>query len=1347
MIDAKTIPSPPTQIPAIMDRTATGTVLIYQIVALIAFAIFPMLAARTFSTPFIGAMLEQTMVVNETGPRDPGSWAAYRQGLNQFGEQVKAIQGEPVRTAEDIRQIVRQYNIGDPINITFTDLAGERQTIEVALQTLPSADRFSYFYIPYLIGIIYLGCSLWVFSLRRHDATGRVFAIFATSVALVLGGYFDLHTTHVFTYLWTVAISLSGAGLFMMALVFPQKVRFVRARPLLRWVPIGVALLLIATAFPTVFDFTNPTQYATTWRYEFLFTALGAFVFFGLTAFRRTTSRSPIAREQAQIILIGSLIAFAPIAIWMLITTINPSIFFNPGLLLPLVVFPVTTAYAILRYRLLNTDYILSRAISYALLSVITVFSYAFLVWGGTLIFGTLFSANNPLVIGGMIFILSLTFIPLRLSLQRRVDSVFFRGQTVYRERMQRFSRELTVTVELPKIIKLLYRYIDESVAPSQMHIFLHDTLSDQYAASPDETGKLTTDIRFSMNSALVQSLTGDQPSLFLGELESLPRNLLSDRARLAILGAQLFVKLPGQQHPTGWMALSERRSGEPFGRNDLAFIEALGDQAALAIERAQVISDLERRVHEMDVLARIAQGVNITINFDDILELIYAQTNQVLTTQDFRITLYNKKAGVFYNAFYLADDERITRRENVPIPDDLGLEQEVVRGQRAILTDDYERECHNRSIVPEAKNIFAWVGVPLNTGSETIGTMSLGSSRPAVIYTEEQRDLLQSIADHAAGAIVKTQLLTESEKRARQLGMLNQVARSLTSMLDTDLLLNRILESAVGILDCEAGSLLLVDEQTNELVFEVTVGPVAQDLDGLRLAAGTGLVGKAVDTRQPIIVNNVHQSKDWFEKSDKKTGFDTQSLLVVPMQVRDKIIGVVEVLNKTDGTPFTVDDERLLTAFTAQAAVAIQNARMFTMTDQALTAKVEELSVMQRIDRELNASLDVDKAMQITLDWAIRQSGADAGFAARVGEEDEEALYVMLSHGYTINFEKQAILTKVQQLPPVRGSLENGQPQRVLTLAEDDKEAKLLPSALSQIVIPVRREFESIGILFLESNETSKFNDESLAFLARLSDHAAIAISNAQLYAAVQAANQAKSDFVSFVSHELKTPMTSIRGYTDLLMAGAVGTINEAQAGFLGTIHSNVTRMATLVSDLADISRIEAGRLRLDFGAISMAEIIDDVIRSTNRQIEEKEQQLVLDIPENIPDIWGDRIRLIQVITNLVSNAYKYTPNKGQITIQASYMSNKWDPDGALKVVRVAVQDTGIGLTEEDQNRIFTKFFRSEDQKAREAPGTGLGLNITKNLIEMQGGKIWFESEFRKGTTFFITVPVAETN
>ena len=281
---------------------------------------------------------------------------------------------------------------------------------------------------------------------------------------------------------------------------------------------------------------------------------------------------------------------------------------------------------------------------------------------------------------------------------------------------------------------------------------------------------------------------------------------------------------------------------------------------------------------------------------------------------------------------------------------------------------------------------------------------------------------------------------------------------------------------------------------------------------------------------------------------------------------------------------------------------------------------------------------------------------------------------------------------------------------------------------------------------MILESLKSDPFPEELLSFLSRLTDHAAIAIANAQLYSEVETANIAKSDFVSLVSHELKTPMTSIKGFTDLLAAGMVGPVNPAQSNFLNTIRTNVDRMATLVSDLTDISRIEAGRMRLEFEAIGVPDVINEVVHSTHNQIDEKQQTLVLNVAEDLPCMWGDRSRIVQVLMNLVSNAYKYTPPEGQIAISADLAQNSWDLEGAPQVIHLAVEDTGYGISEENQQKIFQKFFRSDDQKVRDAPGTGLGLSITRTLVEMQGGRIWFESSYRVGTTFHFTIPITET-
>ncbi|HKJ26719.1 MAG TPA: HAMP domain-containing sensor histidine kinase, partial [Anaerolineales bacterium] len=395
--------------------------------------------------------------------------------------------------------------------------------------------------------------------------------------------------------------------------------------------------------------------------------------------------------------------------------------------------------------------------------------------------------------------------------------------------------------------------------------------------------------------------------------------------------------------------------------------------------------------------------------------------------------------------------------------------------------------------------------------------------------------------------------------------------------------------------------------------------------------------------------------------------------------------------------------------------------------------------SVMQRIDRELNTSLDVTKAMGITLEWAMRQSNSMAGL---VGILEENGLRIMASQGYDGHLDQYEDGFIPAELPVLQEAIQEGR----LTQAsrQELRRSALLPDAESQLVVPIRREIEVIGVLLLENTMDAHYDEQTIDFLSRLSDHASIAISNAQLYGEVQRANLAKSEFVSFVSHELKTPMTSIRGYADLLSAGSVGEVNEAQTEFLSTIRFNIQRMATLVSDLADVSRIEAGRLHLEFAPVALDEVAEEVVRSTKSLAEEKSHTITFDFAEDLPHVWGDRNRLAQVLTNLASNAIKYTQEDGTIIIRAREEENRWDDEGASRVVHLQVIDNGIGIKEEDQKKIFQQYFRTDEGKEF-APGTGLGLNITRYLVEMQGGKIWFESAYGEGTNFQFTVPVAD--
>ena len=225
------------------------------------------------------------------------------------------------------------------------------------------------------------------------------------------------------------------------------------------------------------------------------------------------------------------------------------------------------------------------------------------------------------------------------------------------------------------------------------------------------------------------------------------------------------------------------------------------------------------------------------------------------------------------------------------------------------------------------------------------------------------------------------------------------------------------------------------------------------------------------------------------------------------------------------------------------------------------------------------------------------------------------------------------------------------------------------------------------------------------------------------------------KDEFVSLVSHELRTPLTSIKGYVDLLLDGDAGEVTEEQKEFLDVVKSNSDRLVMLVNDLLDVSRIEAGRINLRLAPVDLAGSIEEVATSLQPLMEQKRQSLKLELPDDLPRVMADRDRVAQIMTNLLSNAHKYTLEGGAVSVRA-----KADRDE----VEVEVSDTGVGMTQDELDKLWTKFFRAQNPATQDVGGTGLGLNITRSLVEKQGGGIGVRSEPMKGSTFSFTLPVA---
>ena len=754
------------------------------------------------------------------------------------------------------------------------------------------------------------------------------------------------------------------------------------------------------------------------------------------------------------------------------------------------------------------------------------------------------------------------------------------------------------------------------------------------------------------------------------------------------------------------------------------------------------VKAHLQRHERELQALHWIVQAANFTMPVDDIMELIYTQIERTLNAPNFYIALTTPDRDALTYAFYVEDSDRLYPDTRWSL--DTGLTGQVMATGAVIRTDDYLKECAARGIEPSGKPDRAWLGAPLMAGDQTIGVMVACSQKPNVRFSPEDERFFVAVAAFTASAIERRRLQEHLEAHAQQLNTLNEIGRLLASSLDINEVLDLVVRNAVKLLGAEAGSLLLLDEDSGDLIFRISCGPLGNELVGRKIPAGKGIAGAAFSENRPILIADAQHDQRWYAGVDRSGDFVTRSILAIPLNARGNTIGVLEVINAKDGHPFNQRDADLLLAFGAQAAIAIENARLFTMTDQALQARVEELTMLQHIDRMLNASLDYAEVMTLTLEWATRITGATVGMIAALHEAEDgtRGLRVLAHQGYPQDIMAPYMEQKLWPLDRglVGSTVRAGHTLLISDVEADARYEAVTPDMQAQLTIPIQRENRVIGVIALETADRSLFSPQAVDFVSRFAEHAAIAIDNARLFQQVQRANEAKTEFVSFVSHELKQPMTSMKGYTDLLSKGLAGPMTEQQQAFVGIIRSNIQHMDRLVQDLLDVSRIESGRLQLDLRPLQPAELIREALQNFEHALAERRQTLTMEIEANLPLVTGDRVRLNQVLINLLSNAIKYTPEEGRVTV----LADRWSANGKA-YVRWRVQDSGIGMTPEELEKLFTKYFRSSHPLVRSVRGTGLGLVITRSIVELHGGQISVASEAQKGSTFTVLLPIKE--
>jgi len=905
---------------------------------------------------------------------------------------------------------------------------------------------------------------------------------------------------------------------------------------------------------------------------------------------------------------------------------------------------------------------------------------------------------------------------------------------------LQQYGHKLITTpLDTDLILQMLLQQTQEAFGPETGFVFIRDPVKSVFniRGQLNNQSSHNVEIRFGLDDDLVKWIEDTNEILQLeGKEMSNTEAIIAQEelARLKMLDVVLCIPLASSEDLIGWLAIGQKQTRTLYSREDIVLLDTLANQTAIALGNAQLLEQANQRAAELEALQKISAEIQAEAQPDKLLTLVVEQATKLLQAQGGMVYLLepdNKtlKIVVCHNL-----DQDYCQCTVVVGEDVAG---QVVTQNTSLIVDSYHNY-NKRSVQFKDAKFGAVLGVPLRWDGKVRGVLQLAHRLNGPRFSPHDLWLIEFFANQSALSLEKSRLLKKAQDRAHHLAILSEVSMAISSTLDLDTTLQRIMDQAVQILSAEAGSLLLVDGSGKELTFEVVLGPTGEDLKGIKTPIGKGIVGTVAKTGKPLIVNDVAADPRWNVAFDEATDFQTKDILCVPMIVFDQhVVGVIEVINRQDGAVFNEEDSSLLLSFAAQAAIAIENARIFTRTDLALAERAQELLALQMFDQQLQSSLELDTVLNISLDHMMDALGISMGLIGIFKGNDRTGLYLLTQRGMPAEMGRY----KIDPWPISKGMVgqvaKTGEIAWINDLSEASGYVPKNHRTRSVLIVPIVREERVIGIIDLESTDHDYFTSDDVAFVRLMTSHSAIAIENAHLFEQVKTANDAKSEFMQFATHELKTPMTSIKGYTKLMQMGATGPLTEKQADFLEVITNNVDRMDRLVQDLLDVSRIEAGRIRLEIENVQIRDVIEEVLTSVKTQVENKHLNLIVDMMDDLPELRADYRRMVQIVTNLVSNAYKYTPQGGQISVLAAPVN------GNGQAVAVTVSDTGYGISEEDQAQLFTTFFRAGDQNIRNEPGTGLGLSITKNMVESHGGQLSFESELGKGSSFTITFPL----
>jgi GAF domain-containing protein len=803
------------------------------------------------------------------------------------------------------------------------------------------------------------------------------------------------------------------------------------------------------------------------------------------------------------------------------------------------------------------------------------------------------------------------------------------------------------------------------------------------------------------------------------------------------------------------------------FGDEQIDLLKTFADQAVIAVENVRLFTELEEKNRALtEAHTQVSEALEQQTATGEILRVISQSPTDVqpvfeAIAESAARLCEAPDVSIFVRE---ADQLRVAARHG-PIPSDtaLPLSREsgvgwaVLTGRTIHIADmQTERDRFPVSVQNARRLGFRTaLNVPLIREGAAIGAISLRRAE-AHLFAERQVALLETFAAQAVIAIENVRLFKELEVRNRDLTVaLDQQTATAEvlkvmsrSTFDLQPVLDSLIENAARLCAARRGVIFRRDGNVYRGVAFYNASPdLVEFIKRHPVTPGRHTITARVALeRRTIHVADLQADSEYSYVLRDVDPIRTE--LGVPMLRGEDILGVI-ILYKVEVQPFTDQEIALLQTFADQAVIAIENVRLFKELQARtaeLTRSVGELTALGEVSQALSSTLDLETVLTTIVSRAVQLSRLDSGAVFEYDEPAEEFVHrAATEEGGDLAEARRASRIRKGEGVVGRTAL-TLEPEQVPDISvpgayESRLRENLIESGIRAVLaVPMVRDDRLIGCLVVSRDRPGEFPAETIELLRTFATQSALAIQNARLYHEIadksrqlQVASQHKSEFLANMSHELRTPLNAIIGFSEVLAQGMFGDINEKQTEYLHDILESGRHLLSLINDILDLSKIEAGRMELELSEFDLPQAIQNALTLVRERALRRGIALHHVIDDRVADIRADERKVKQVLLNLLSNAIKFTPEGGRIDVRAA------PADG---LIEVSVTDSGVGIAPADQEAVFEEF-RQVGTADKKAEGTGLGLALSRKFIQLHGGKIWVQSEVGRGSTFTFTLPV----